>query len=214
MKRFDVVQGTTEWANLRLGIPTASQFHRIVTPGKLEFSKQSSDYINELLAEQVLGVPMDNATSGFMERGSVLEKKAIDFYELKRGVDVDRVGFVLRDDEKVGCSPDFFVEEDGLGEIKVPAADTHIAYLLDEDGIGYRLQVQGQLWLCGREWSDTLSYNPEMPAALVRQHRDEKVIKALELGVARFLEAMDDAKEKLQKKGLFKDFKRADLKVA
>ena len=28
----DVVQGTEEWKRLRLGIPTSSQFHRIVTP--------------------------------------------------------------------------------------------------------------------------------------------------------------------------------------
>lgn len=209
-----VEQGTTEWAQARLGIPTASQFDRIITPTTIKPSKSAERYAHELLAEQVLGEPLDNATSGLMLRGSVMEKKAVDFYELQTDTETTPIGFVLRDDRRVGCSPDRFVGDKGLAEIKVPAANTHIGYLLDDAGIGYRCQVQGQLWLCEREWCDTLSFNPIMPPAIVRQHRDEKFIAALATAVGQFLEMMDDMKEKLQKKGLFEDFRRADLRVA
>jgi hypothetical protein len=120
---------------------------------------------------------------------------------------------VLRDDRRVGCSPDHFVDDKGLLEIKVPAADTHIAYLLDEQGIGYRAQVQGQIWLCEREWCDTLSWHPEMPSALVRQYRDDMFIAALSKAVDQFLELVDDMKAKLIARGDFPDLAVAALKV-
>jgi hypothetical protein len=211
----DVQQGTTEWAMLRVGIPTASNFDKIITPAKLQFSKSSTGYAHELIAEQVLGVPLDNATSGFMERGKTMERRALAFYGMQRDADeLKPIGFVLRDDKRVGCSPDHFVDANGLLEIKVPAADTHIAYLLDEQGIGYRCQVQGQLWLCEREWCDTLSWHPEMPAALVRQYRDDMFIAALSKAVEQFLEMMDDMKAKLIARGDFPDLAVADIKVA
>lgn len=215
MITLDVVQGTTEWANARLGIPTASQFHKIITPTKGEFSKQSTGYAYELIAEQVLGVPLDNATSGFMQRGNAMEKRALAYYGMQRDCDELRpVGFVLRNDRRVGCSPDHFVDGDGLLEIKVPAADTHIAYLLDDQGIGYRAQVQGQIWLCERDWCDTLSWHPEMPAALVRQYRDDMFIDKLAKAVDQFLEMVEYMKEKLVRRGDFPDLAVASLKVS
>lgn len=214
MITFDVVQGTTEWAMLRAGIPTASQFKRIITEAKLQFSKQADSYAHELIAEQVLGEPLDNATSGFMDRGKDLEEFALAFYQMQRDCDeMKPIGFVLRDDRRVGCSPDHFVDHNGLLEIKVPAADTHIAYLLDDQGIGYKAQVQGQLWLCEREWCDTLSWHPEMPSALVRQYRDDMFIAALSKAVDQFLSMLDDMKAKLIARGDFPDLAVAELKV-
>jgi hypothetical protein len=208
------VQGTTEWAMLRVGIPTASAFDKIITPKTLKFSGQADDYAHRLIAEQVLGVPLDNATSGFMDRGKDFEKRALAYYGMQRDVDeLKPIGFVTRDDGRVGCSPDHFVDANGLLEIKVPAAHTHIAYLLDEQGIGYRCQVQGQIWLCEREWCDTLSWNPEMPAALVRQYRDDMFIAALSKAVTTFLEMMDDMKAKLIARGDFPDLAVTDLKA-
>lgn len=213
MRLVNVVPGTTEWADARLGIPTASCFDKILTPAKLEFSKSAEKYALELLAEQILQAPMDEATSGFMTRGTEMESKAIRWYETVKDTETVPVGFILRDDGRTGCTPDSFVGNDGLLEIKCPKADTHLGYLLDEKGIGYALQVQGQLWICEREWNDTLSYNPQMPKALVRQTRDEKVIKAIASALDRFHELLADMKEKLQKHGLFEDFKRAELRV-
>ena len=207
-------QGTTEWATARLGIPTASCFDRIITPKTLKLSGQVDGYAHQLIAEQLLGVPLDNATSGFMTRGTLLEERAVSYYELQKETDTEAVGFVLRDDKRAGCSPDRFVGANGLLEIKVPAANTHVGYLLDAAGIGYKAQVQGQLWICEREWIDTLSWNPELPPALVRQPRDEEFIKALSAAVVQFTDYVDELKLKLQKQyGLFPAFQTPFLRV-
>lgn len=213
MIRVDVEQGTVEWRMARVGILTASTFDKIITAT----GKQSSaweKHMHRVLAEQLLNVPLDDgADGGFLERGNVLEKRAVSYYELQKDCHTAPGGFVLRDDERTGASPDRLVGDAGLLEIKCPAAHTHIGYLLDTDGIGHKPQVQGQLWVCEREWSDTLSFNPEMPPALVRQYRDDKFIAALEGYVKQFHDAVDEAKEKLQRFGLFPDFERQLLKV-
>ena len=203
MIRVDCEPGSMEWVTARLGVATASCFERILTPAKLEFSKSAEKYALQLLAEQALGVPMDDATGDFLLRGSTMEAEAVAYYEMLHDVETEPAGFVLRDDRRTGCSPDRFVGSDGLQEVKCPKADTHLAYLLDEQGIGYKLQVQGQLWIAEREWNDTLSYHPTLPKALVRQYRDEPTIKAIDAAVARFHELMGDLKVKLQARGLF-----------
>lgn len=214
MRLVNAQQGTTEWAMARLGIPTASNFAKIITPKTMKLSSQADSYAHQLIAEQLLGEPLDDATSGFMERGTAFEKRAIAYYELQRDCDTLPVGFVLRDDERAGCSPDRFVGKDGLVEIKVPGPAKHVEYLLDKDGIGYRTQVQGQLWICEREWNDTLSFNPVLPPALVRQHRDEEFIKALSAAVEQFSDYVGELKLKLQRQyGLFPDFQQPLLKV-
>jgi hypothetical protein len=72
------------------------------------------------------------------------------------------------------------VGDDGGLEIKVPGAVQHVAYLrgggVPEE---YRLQIQGSLYVTGRKWWDTVSYNPAMPSALVRVERDEECIAAI-----------------------------------
>lgn len=216
MITFDVLQGTSAWAELRIGIPTASAFDEILTPAKLEFSKSADKYAARLIAEEHLGLALDDALSSTsIVRGQIFEKRALGLYGLKHDdAELTPVGFVMRDDRRVGCSPDHFVGANGLLEIKVPEPARHVAYLLDKEGIGYRLQVQGQLWLCEREWCDTLSYHPDMPTALVRQHRDEKVIVAIASAVDRFLEVLDETKEKLQKQyGMFPGWQRRMMRV-
>lgn len=214
MIRLDCEQGSVEWFAARLGLPTASCFDQIITNKTGKLSASSDKYAFQLLAEQSLGIALDNSTSGFMHRGTLLEKRAADYYEMLRDVDTERVGFVLRDDRRVGGSPDRFVGADGLLEIKCPSAAVHVGYLLDDQGIGYRTQVQGQLWLCEREWSDTLSYHPDMPSALVRQVRDEPFIAALASAVDQFLSFMDESKLRLQRLGMFPDEVIPSLKIA
>lgn len=214
MIRVDVQQGSPEWLMARVGRVTASQMDRIITAGGKP-SSQAEKYMHQLIAEQLLGVPMDNASSGFMERGSLLEKRALSWYELQHECDTEPAGFLMRDDGRVGASPDRLVGNDGLLEIKVPSAPVHLSYLLDQEGIGYKVQVQTQLWVAERVWSDTLSWNPELPTALVRQHRDEKFIALIAAAEKQFNESLDAAKEKLQKQfGLFPDWQRRMMRVA
>lgn len=204
MIRLDCVQGSAEWAAARLAIPTASRFDEIITPKTMKPSASAEKYAWELIAEEILGYPVEEAAdSGYMQRGTLLETKAVEFYELYRDVDTEQVGFILRDDRRVGCSPDRLVGANGLLEIKCPSAKQHIGYMLDDEGALYRCQVQGQLWLTGREWVDILSYNPELGSVVFRVGRDDKFIAALEAAVDAFLVLRDGMKAKLAARGYF-----------
>jgi hypothetical protein len=204
MKFFPTEQGSLEWVLAKVGIPSSSNFDKIITPAKMQLSSQADKYAWRLIAEQLLNAPLDDYASAMMSRGNSMEIEARGYYELTEGVDIAPGGFAVRDDRKAGASPDGFVGNDGVIEIKCPSAEIHVGYLLDDKGIGYRAQVQGQLWVCEREWCDTLSYHPTLPKALVRQHRDEEFIGKLAAAIDLFHEMMLDMKDKLQRGyGLF-----------
>lgn len=213
----DAFVGTELWKNRRLGIPTASNFDKIITPKTAKKSTQWEAYAHQLIAEQITGRYVNDFSSGYTERGNEMESEAIDYYELTRDVDTEQAVFILRNDLRAGCTPDRFVGEAGLLEIKCPKADVHVGYLLDVAGIGYRSQVQGELWIAERDWVDTLSYNPHMPPALVRQGRDESFIGTMASLVNQFSDYVDELKLQLINRGVFSkedfDLKPRDLEV-
>ena len=194
MKIHSCIQGTTEWAELRSGIPTASQFSRIITPrGKASDSAEM--YLFELLAERILGQPTVTHTSHWMDRGSEKEEEAVSFYEfLRDDLGTVKVGFITNDAGTIGASPDRLVGDKGLLEIKVGKPATHMGLLL-KSGSAYekhKIQAQGQLWVAEREWNDLLAYNPGLPPALYRVDRDEEFIALLESAVGAFSGMLED----------------------
>lgn len=197
---LDCVQGSPEWERARLGKPTASAYDRIITPSTLKLSKQAVGYRNQLLAEFILDCPIDwCGQDGWMERGKEMEPEARAYYAMQFDREVTPVGFVLRDDERTGGSPDGLVDEDGGLEIKCPAIHTHIGYMLNPESLAaaYRGQMQGYLYLTGRAWWDILSYNPELPHVCVRVERDEAYIEALDKALNEFLDDLYACREKL-----------------
>ena len=201
MITLNVEQGSAAWLAVRRGIPTASQFDKLITAKKLQPSEQAPKYRNLLLAEWLLGANLDEDASQFMERGSALEEGAFDFYEMRQDVDVERVGFVLRDDRRTGCSPDGLVGADGGLELKCPSPQVHLGYLLDGMGDAYKAQVQGCLLICEREWWDWLSYHPTLPPVLVRCYRDEPFLKALSGILNAFCDHLAAMREELKRRG-------------
>ena len=69
MIRLDVVQGSEAWRRARMGVPTASAFDRILTPGGKP-SKSAEGYKFELLGELMMGRPLDSPKYLWMERGN------------------------------------------------------------------------------------------------------------------------------------------------
>jgi len=200
VKILHVTQGSPEWERARLGMPTASAFDRILTPSKLELSAQSDMYRNQLLAEWLVGYPLDfGNASGYSQRGTGMEAEARRFYEMRYDVDVAIVGFVLRDDGKVGGSPDGLVDVDGGVDLKCPAIHTHIGYMMDPARLAkeYRGQCQGYMYLTGRKWWDVLAYNPILPAVRVRIDRDDLYCAKLGVALDLFVADLDGAKEQL-----------------
>jgi hypothetical protein len=200
MIHLDIQQGTPEWDKLRIGIPTASNFDKIITPAKLQPSKQADTYLNQILAEWLLGMKLEfGSDSLYAQRGTRMEAEARAFYEFTEDVEVVNGGFVMRDDRKVGGSPDGLVDDDGGVELKVPAIHTHIGYMREPQLLvaDYNFQAQGYLYLTERAWWDIQSYCPTLPRVKVRVTRDDKFVSALHAGLEAFVQYLDDAKEQL-----------------
>jgi len=197
----DIQQGSAAWLELRAGIPTASNFHRILTPSGKP-STQATDYLHGLLAERMMGHPLVEHVSLWMQRGQDLEAEAVLYYELQRECATERLGFCTNDAGTIGASPDRLVGEDGLLEIKVPKDSTHVGYLLAEPvDKAYYPQIQGQLWIAERQWLEILSYHPELPPALVRVERDEDFIARLAAATTAFAECLVAMSLKLVERG-------------
>jgi len=196
MQLLDVQQGTLEWLRARVGVPTASEFKRIITKtGKP--SAQAEGYLHQIVAEWLINQPIDGETSGWMERGSDLEAEAVAFYEFQFDRTTSKAGFCLTDDGAFGCSPDRLVGEDGGLEIKCPSAKIHVGYMLGVPHEEYIPQVQGCMLVTGRRWWDFISYNPLLPVVYHRYERDDAYIETLSGLLADFDEQIAEAKRKL-----------------
>lgn len=199
MKIYNVEQGSDAWHKLRLGIPTASQFDKIVTSaGKL--SSQAPAFAARLAAEIILGRSMETDLSHLaaIHRGRELEPQAALAYEFEREVETQPIGFVTNDDGSVGISPDRLVGSDGLVEFKCPYPATHVLYFSQGFDKKYYPQVQGQLLYAEREWNDRVSYSDEMPIYVERTYRDEPFIKILAQAMKDFHEMKMEMIQKIR----------------
>src|SRR5271163_3189981 len=180
MKEIQVQQGSPEWINARLGIPTASNFDKILTPGG-KLSEQSRKYAFYLAAEHLLKRQLDSIDYlEWVARGKELEPDAVKNYEFLQEVETRQVGFITTDDGCIGASPDRLVvgAKGGL-EIKCPSPQIHMGYMIDGFGKAYKVQVQGQMYVAELEFVDRYSFHPEMPPFLERTVRDEPFITQL-----------------------------------
>jgi len=202
MQHLDIKQGSEAWFKARSGIPTASCFDAIITPTGTRADGYEV-YANTLIAEIMTGGPVEDwGGNRWTERGNEFEDEAVLFYEMQKGSSTDKVGFVTN--YSVGCSPDRYVDDDGLLEVKSPKASTQVKYLLSNSNKMpsiYIPQVQGQLYVTGRKWCDWLSYSPEVPSIIIRVYRDESYITKLSGALQKFLEKIETKKTRLSKLG-------------
>jgi putative phage-type endonuclease len=184
MKIIKCEQGSPEWYVIKCGIPSASNFDKIVTT-KGTPSKQRTKYLYKLAGEKIAGVTEENYQNATMARGSEMEPEARRLYEIAKDVEVEQVGFCISGD--YGASPDGLVGEHGLVEIKCPIASTHVGYLLkDVVPTDYYQQLQGQLLVTGRQWVDFVSYYPGIKPLIIRVDREDKFIDYLEAELVGF----------------------------
>ena len=199
---LDVEQGTPQWLQARLGIPTASRFKDILTPKTRKYSKASSGYRNELVAEWILGAPLYEQSTVWQDHGNIMEPEARRFYEFQTDRQTREVGFVLNDARTIGASPDALVDPDGGVEIKCRGPKAHVGILLDGGDTADMTQVQGNIWICEREWWDVLAYHKGLPHHLERVHRDEEYIADLAAALDQFNDELEEAKEKIRTHGV------------
>lgn len=177
-------QRSPEWYKLRAGIPTASEFSKLVTSTG-ERSKSLAGYAKTLAAEAFAGRTLDAFEgNAWTERGREMEAEAIRLYEFVSDFAVSPVGFVTTDTGHAGCSPDGLVSDDGLVEVKCLKAENHIAAMMYYRDKGrcppdYVQQTQGQLWITGRAWCDLIFFHPVLPLLVIRQVPDTQVTPSL-----------------------------------
>lgn len=186
-------QRTPEWYAARLGRVTASRVADIMATTKSGYSASRANYMAELICERLTGEPAEKFSNAAMQWGTDTEPQARAAYAFMCDVEVLETGFVLHQTiPDFGASPDGFVGEDGLVEIKCPNTATHIDTLLSEAVPSkYITQMQVQMACTGRLWCDFVSFDPRLPSDLQlwvrRVQRDDDAIKNIEAETMKFL---------------------------
>jgi putative phage-type endonuclease len=188
MREFhDIQQNTDEWLALRRGKFTASTFKDLFMK---ETTAGHEKAIYSPVYERLTGESPESFSSGYMQRGHELEPFAVQQYETDTFSQTTNGGF-WQVGEWVGDSPDRMVENDGILEIKCPAFNTMINYLLNGKlPSTYKWQVVGHMYASDRDWCDFMAYHPKLTPMLLRVHRDEKTEAEL---VAKLAESVEKA---------------------
>jgi putative phage-type endonuclease len=173
---YKVDQNTDEWMELRRGKFTASSFADLFAKDTTAAYQKA---IYRVVYERMTGEQPESFQNDYMKRGHELEPLAIAEYERQTFAEVQPGGF-WELNEFVGASPDGLVGDDGLIEVKCPAYNTMIEYLLNPKlPSQYKWQVHGQLLVTGRQWVDFTAYHPKLKMLTIRIDRDELLINEL-----------------------------------
>ena len=184
-------QNTPEWHARRAGKFTGSRFVDVMARNKRtgEPLKAYHDLIWQLVVERMTQQQDEGVDSYSMRWGKDLEGFARQEYELTTGHTVEQVDFVDHPEYPfVGCSPDGLVSTDGGTEFKCPKDSAiHLQRFIDGMGEEFAPQVQGCLWVTGRQWWDWTTYDPRMPEShrllIIHVERDDAYIAKLEAAV-------------------------------
>ncbi|MFC0246438.1 lambda exonuclease family protein [Falsochrobactrum ovis] len=202
----DIIQGSPEWHELRIGRVTASRVADVVAKTKSGYSASRANYMAQLIAERLTGTVAESFTNAAMQWGNDQEADARIAYEFYANVDVDQVAFVPHPSiAMTGASPDGLVGDSGLVEIKCPNTATHIETLRGGTVPGkYVTQMFWQMACTGRQWCDFVSYDPRMPEQMrlfiKRIERDDARIRELEMEVIQFLKELSETVQELSRK--------------
>lgn len=208
----DAPQGSQEWHQMRLGMPTASEFGTImahgVNGGRSE-TRQKLLYrlAGELLTQEVAESYVNDA----MRRGNEMEPEAISDFEFTNSVSVERVSFVRRKisdklfgERVVGCSPDGFVGDHGVVEVKTMRPDKLIDLI--ESGKPFpsehRAQCQGTLWVTGRRVCILKIFYRGFPVSPeYKVERDDHYIDQIKQAVEVFQYDLKQLVDRMRKRG-------------
>ncbi len=204
MRIIDCEQGSPEWFAARCGKVTASKIGDLTAKTKTGWSASRANYMALLVAERLTQTVAESYSNSAMQWGKDHEDEAARVYAFERGIQLNRVPFVLHPTiDEAGASPDRLAGDDGLIEIKCPNTATHIETLLGGSIDGkYVKQMQWQMLCTERAWCDFVSFDPRLPVEMqlhvTRVHRDDAVISELEAAVRAFLSELDDTVAKLR----------------
>ena len=199
-----IEQGTPEWHQMRLGKVSASRMAELLAKTKTgAFAASRAKYMAQLLCERMTCEPTEFFTSQAMQRGTEIEPVARAAYEAENLTSVEQIAWVEHPTiPMAGCSPDGFVGEHGLIEIKCKEIHNHLDSILnDKIDPDHQAQMMWQMCCTGRQWCDYVCFDDRAPEGLQlfvkRLHRDEEKIKQMEDEVRAFLKDLENMIQKL-----------------
>ena len=208
MKNIECEQGSETWFQLRTGVCTASRF----SEARSKLSRASKNgsagdpsgdalaYAWSVAIERINGKSIDiQFATPAMRRGTELEPHARLAYELQTGLLASESGIAITDCGKFAYSTDGLCGDEGLIEIKCPAAPQKIGAIWsnpEEADVEYIDQIQGGMWVTGRQWCDLVVYCPWLESVgkdlfIKRIKRDEAYIESLAADLAGFSRLVD-----------------------
>lgn len=208
MKIIECQQGSDVWHQLRSGVCTASRFSearsKLTRTSKNgaagDPSGDALTYAWSVAIERIHGKSIDlQFATAAMKRGSELEIHARFAYELQTGLLATESGIAFTDCGKFAYSTDGLCGDDGLIEIKCPAAPQKIGAIWsnpEEADAEYIDQIQGGMWVTGRQWCDLVVYCPWLEAVgkdlfIKRIMRDDAYIESLAADLEGFSKLVD-----------------------
>ena len=210
-----------QWREKRLGMLTGSEFGKLVVRSKdrkgyvLSTGEVATRLIYRTAWERLLkagnisnGLGRLNVNSASLEHGEEYEGEAILLYMDRTGREVDYRQKFIEYDSFIGGTPDGYVGEEGLIEVKCPwDGGNHIRGILTGEVYNpeYIYQMQGYMWMTGRKWCDFVTYDPDLCEALqlnvIRVERNETIIcgirSVLEEAKSKIEEIMNNERFKL-----------------
>lgn len=202
-------QGSEDWLRARAGKVTASMFKDARSKLKKtgEPTEAAFNYAFKVAVEAISGIPMDEGFQTWqMKRGQELEPEARDLYSIRTGNTVETCSFITTDCESYGASADGLIGEDGGIEIKCLVSPERIRNaILNYDISEWIDQVQGGMWITGRQWWDFVIYCPALSGVgreLTVWHikRDDAYIAQLEADINDFTGIVNSFITQLSKK--------------
>ena len=199
-----IEQGTPEWHQMRLGKVSASRMAELLAKTKTgAFAASRAKYMAQLLCERMTGEPTEFFTSQAMQRGVDVEPVARAAYEAENLTSVEQVAWVEHPTIPFsGCSPDGFVGEHGLIEIKCKEIHNHLDSILnDKIDPDHQAQMMWQMACTGRQWCDYVCFDDRAPEGLQlfvkRLERNDELIQKMEDEVRTFLKDLESMIQKL-----------------
>lgn len=197
-------QGSPEWMELRRGRITGSRFKDARDrTSKCQPSAKCSLYAMDVARERCGGRAGEKFQNAAMRFGTEQEPLARIAYEQATGNVVFEVGFITDESGYFGLSPDGLIDDDGVLEIKtMVSSDTLFKAVVDGDISEYIDQINGYLWMLGRQWVDLVLWAPDLAdlglaMKVIRIERDDAAILALEADLIDFLRMVQKNEQRL-----------------
>ena len=163
------------WHAARAGKVTASRFKDVISrTAKGLPTADRTRYLWQIVTERLTGQPVQMPDAAPLRWGRENEDAARAAYLFTSSAKLTETGFVAHPTLACGASPDGLLSDEtdpdgmfGLIEIKCPwNSQNHLETWLNGMPEDHQAQIQGQMWLTGREWCDFVSFDPRMPADL------------------------------------------------